>query len=385
MAQEAAETATVAVVADGATTLSVEEVNKKYAKALDIINDVDGSYDEAIELLTDVLEFRCTKYGELAIECAPAFYNYGLALFNKARLENDVFGEPVQKAMVEKAIHQMKQQAEQDQKENKEDGSSAGAGAVEGEDVEDEAEDQEEDLEENDMELAWRNLETARLIYGKLDGYEKEIADVYAALAELSMEREDFETSISDFKSAISVLENSKSGGSVQRILAEYHYKLCIALQLYGSQQSQSGNKIGGSEILKNSISYCKKSLSILDNELVGLKSNKDSEDVEVKDLEGIMEEMQMKVEELTDSIALNSSAMAGSRAMGAPSSSSQLGFDKPKLNTSVVGSGKENSGGVSNLGVVGRGVKRVSLAPVKKVTSSPTEEANEVVKKQKL
>ena len=52
-------------------------------------------------------------------------------------------------------------------------------------------EEAEEDLEdeENDMELAWRNLETARLIYSKHPGKEKELADVYAALAELSMER----------------------------------------------------------------------------------------------------------------------------------------------------------------------------------------------------
>ena len=67
----------------------------------DLLDDGDG-YDAAIDLLTDVLEFKCEKHGELAIECAPAFYNYGLALFGKARLENDVFGEPVQKAMVEK-------------------------------------------------------------------------------------------------------------------------------------------------------------------------------------------------------------------------------------------------------------------------------------------
>ena len=87
-----------------AEPLDDKSCDEKYAKALEQINGVDGKYDEAIDLLTEVLEYKCGKFGELAIECAPAFYNYGVALFSKARLENDVFGEPVQKAMVEKAI-----------------------------------------------------------------------------------------------------------------------------------------------------------------------------------------------------------------------------------------------------------------------------------------
>ena len=89
----------------------------KFAKAVEVIHDIDGNYDDAIDLLTEVLEQQSEKYGDLAIECAPALYYYGVALFNKARLENDVFGEPVQKAMVEKAIHQMKQEAERNAKE----------------------------------------------------------------------------------------------------------------------------------------------------------------------------------------------------------------------------------------------------------------------------
>jgi nuclear autoantigenic sperm protein len=356
---------------------SKDDLESKYTKALEIVNELDGSYDEAIDLLTDVLEYRCGKYGELALECAPAFYHYGLALFNKARLENDVFGEPVQKAMVEKAIHQMKQQAEREQtndKENKADADADEEGEDVGEDVQEEAnanaaaqEDEEEEFEENDMELAWRNLETARLIYSKFDGHEKEIADVYAALAELSMEREDFETSVEDFKSAIEVLEKmegaSGSSSSVKRISAEYHYKLCLSLQLYGSQQNHSGNKTGASDILKDSMSYCKKSLEILEAELASLKASKDKEEAkcatEVKDLESIMEEMQLKVEELTDSINQSSNP---SHPMGAPPKAalgaSSSSFDKPKL---------QDGGNKRSLGVVGRGVNRVSLAPVDK------------------
>ena len=221
---------------DGGATAASDDVDAKFSEAVRLIHDVDGSFDEAIDLLTDVLERKTAKYGELEIECAPAFYQYGLALFGKARMENDVFGEPVQKAMVEKAIAQMKAEAEKEAgaagegSNAKAEGASGAANAEDdGAENIDGSEDEDED-EENDMELAWRNLETARLIYSRASGHEQALADVYSALAELSMEREDMETSIADFRSAIGLVGAGRVG-------AEYHYKLCIALQLMAAQQ----------------------------------------------------------------------------------------------------------------------------------------------------
>jgi hypothetical protein len=43
------------------------------------------NFDDAVELLTEVLTFRCARYGEKSIECAPAFYHYGVALTHKAQ------------------------------------------------------------------------------------------------------------------------------------------------------------------------------------------------------------------------------------------------------------------------------------------------------------
>eukprot|EP00216_Chloropicon_sp_CCMP2111_P003845 CAMPEP_0198236898 /NCGR_PEP_ID=MMETSP1446-20131203/2798_1 /TAXON_ID=1461542 ORGANISM="Unidentified sp, Strain CCMP2111" /NCGR_SAMPLE_ID=MMETSP1446 /ASSEMBLY_ACC=CAM_ASM_001112 /LENGTH=351 /DNA_ID=CAMNT_0043918875 /DNA_START=1 /DNA_END=1052 /DNA_ORIENTATION=+ len=331
----------------------------KFAKAVEVIHDIDGNYDDAIDLLTEVLEQQSEKYGDLALECAPALYYYGVALFNKARLENDVFGEPVQKAMVEKAIHQMKQEAERNAKEaekasgpskdaNKEGAAAEAENAAEvddeGEDVDEEAEEDLED-EENDMELAWRNLETARLIYSKHPGKEKELADVYAALAELSMEREDFETSIADFKSALEVLQTSKDP-HVDRILAEYYYKLCIALQLYGGQQSHEGNKAASDGFLKDAVTYCEKALAILDNELARTKEAEDGGDAKAKELEAIMTDIKDKVDELHESMKQREPMLVGG------ASTSQIGFDK----------GTSRGKGKADLGVVGRGVNRVSL-----------------------
>ena len=332
-----------------AEPLDDKSCDEKYAKALEQINGVDGKYDEAIDLLTEVLEYKCGKFGELAIECAPAFYNYGVALFIKARLENDVFGEPVQKAMVEKAISQMKQEAEKGSKNEEE----------EGEDVNKEEEAFEDDEEEDDMELAWRNLETARLIYTNQGGHEKEIADVYATLAELSMEREDFETSTSDFKSAIGVISNVPK---CERILAEYHYKLCIALQLRAACQNQAQS--AKDALLKESTKECQTAQSLLKS-----LAEEATEGGVKEELETCIEELQMKIEELS------SQQVETNNRVGAPSSSSQMGFDAAQL-----GCGKEN------LGVVGRGVNRVSLAPVKKRNNVPPQAAAQEpeVKKQK-
>ncbi|UPQ98067.1 SHNi-TPR domain-containing protein [Chloropicon primus] len=289
-----------------AVTKEEEEDKKRYQKALEIINATEATpevCEEAIDLLTQVLEYRCGKYGELSAECAPAFYNYGLALFSKAKLENDVFGAPVQKAMVEKAIKQLKEDEQKEQgggKENEEADENV-------EEVEGEEDDVEE--EENDMELAWRNLETARLIYAKEEGHEREVADVYTALAELSMEREDFETSISDFKSALKTLEGVSGA---ERNLAEIHYKLCLALQLSAKDPS---SKAG---IMREAAEEVQKAISVLRKT-----------DAKPGELEGILEELEEKRTELLQS----TNPVMG----GAGGSSSQLGFDKPKLSSKTV------------------------------------------------
>ena len=287
---------------------SPDEADKKrYAEALKILDSPSATpevCEEAIDLLTQVLEYRCEKFGELSVECAPAFYNYGIALFTKARLENDVFGAPVQKAMVEKAIRQMREEDNKAAGEGKENKDKPEAADKDGEDVE-EVEGEEDDLEEeeNDMELAWRNLETARLIWGKQGGYEREISDVYSALADLSLEREDFETSVADYRSALFVL---KAAEGADRVKAELHYKLCLALQL-------SAKDGGKADALKSAAEECKKAIDILGAQ---------------EGMEDILEELREKEEELKES-ASQAGAAAG-KAAGA--STSQLGFDAPTL-----------------------------------------------------
>eukprot|EP00873_Tetraselmis_striata_P009467 jgi/Tetstr1/429731/TSEL_019624.t1 len=54
--------------------------------------------DDAVELFFEVLQARIELYGELGLECAPAYFKYGSCLFYKAQDEADFLGAPMQDA-----------------------------------------------------------------------------------------------------------------------------------------------------------------------------------------------------------------------------------------------------------------------------------------------
>ncbi|EOD24283.1 hypothetical protein EMIHUDRAFT_238720 [Emiliania huxleyi CCMP1516] len=58
-----------------------------------------GDLDAAIELFAQVLEQRraVEAHGEKAVECAPAYVEYGKALLRKAQAADDPFGSKVPK------------------------------------------------------------------------------------------------------------------------------------------------------------------------------------------------------------------------------------------------------------------------------------------------
>ncbi|KAJ0981752.1 hypothetical protein J5N97_010007 [Dioscorea zingiberensis] len=58
------------------------ELFDKGSKAIE-----DGDFVEAVDCLSRALEIRVAHYGELAPECASAYYKYGCALLFKAQEE----------------------------------------------------------------------------------------------------------------------------------------------------------------------------------------------------------------------------------------------------------------------------------------------------------
>jgi HAT1-interacting factor 1 len=137
------------------------EADESFAKGVAAIKA--GTMDEAIELLARALELKTTLHGEQAIECAASYFRYGCALFYKAQDENTVFGKQAQaqasaKDDADKRKPQIANETAVDDGEACDDDDDE----KDGEDKEDGEDD---DEEEDDMELAWKLVENARLIY----------------------------------------------------------------------------------------------------------------------------------------------------------------------------------------------------------------------------
>ncbi|GAQ81363.1 hypothetical protein KFL_000780250 [Klebsormidium nitens] len=326
--------------------------------------------DAAIELLGEALSLRVDHFGELAPECATAYYKYGCALFWKAQQETDVLGEPMTK---------IKQQAAE-----KADPSGKGKAHTE-EDEEEEAEGEGGEEEESDMELAWKMLETARLIHEKQPGHTVEEADVITTLADISTEREDFETAVKDYGQALSILEELLQNDD--RMLAEVCFKTCLAYQLW----QQPGPAI---EYINRAIATCEKRLERLKGslqvepagkgkELEGAEKAPEEEKEaeggekaaekgaeggdperarkEIGEIEALLVDMREKADELREFAKHpNLAALQTDRpapATGAtPVESSS--FDAPQLTAS------SSAPPITNLGVVGRGSVRITPSP---------------------
>lgn len=180
---------------------------------------------QAVDSLSRALEIRVAHFGELAPECATSYFKYGCALLYKAQDEADPLNESV--ALAKKAqtasknatdgasgktgmmesseaiASEMAGPSVTDVKEKAPVSDNNGKGPVtdENDDGEEESEGEEsgdedagegcgeeDEEEESDLDLAWKNLETARVILDKqADTIEK--VDVISALGDVSLER----------------------------------------------------------------------------------------------------------------------------------------------------------------------------------------------------
>jgi tetratricopeptide (TPR) repeat protein len=98
--------------------------------------------------------------------------------------------------------------------------------------------DQGQDLQEleeppaDDLELAWENLDVARLILSKESDTKSilQLADVYLSLGDVSLESENFEQATLDYQTALDLKMKHYPNG--WRELAEIHFKLALSLEL---------------------------------------------------------------------------------------------------------------------------------------------------------
>ncbi|KAJ4715000.1 Tetratricopeptide repeat (TPR)-like superfamily protein [Melia azedarach] len=394
----------------------------------------ENDYSEAAECFSRGLEIRVAHYGELALECLNAYYQYGRALLYKAQEETDPLGSVPKKegesqqvsdkdesvknvVNAESSTASVSSNAEQAGSSNKEDGAEDDVPGGKDEE-EDEEGNEDEDLaeadeDESDLDLAWKMLDVARAIAEKHSGDTMEKVDILSALAEVALEREDIETSLSDYQQALSILERLVEPDS--RHIAELNFRICLCLEI-GSKPQEA------IPYCQKAISVCKSRLQRLMNEVKnsaesatssaaselddgmqhssnGMQNDKllTDKEAEIETLSSLSGDLEKKLEDLQQ-LALNPKSilseilgMAAAKAKGnekSPASvvmsSSRLGtanssgdFDSPTVSTAHTSGA---AAGVTHLGVVGRGVKRVSMStasaessPMKKPMPDPS------------
>ncbi|KAL3526714.1 hypothetical protein ACH5RR_011370 [Cinchona calisaya] len=384
----------------------------------------EGDYAEATDCYSRALEIRVSHFGELAPECVNSYYKYGCALLYKAQEEADPLAAMPKKegeAKVDsgkdgsvKSGVTGESSTTSAASNNGEGGSSSNAQENEkgmdtdetAAEVKDAEEDDEEsddedvaeaDEDESDLDLAWKMLDVARAIVEKHSGDTMEKVDILSALAEVALEREDVETSLSDYLKALSILECLVEPDS--RRIAELNFRICLCLEI-GSKPDEA------IPYCKKAISICKSRLERLANEAKDLagSSSKVSEsesdqtlqqcsssvqsvisaadkEAEIETLSGLSDELEKKLEDLHQLVSNKTSflsdilGMVSAKARGTEKtdagalgmSSSQMGTanNNGSSNFSTVSTAHTNgSAEVTHLGVVGRGVKRVLMEP---------------------
>ncbi|CAM6089810.1 unnamed protein product [Calypogeia fissa] len=351
------------------------------------------SFDEAVDCFSKAFEIRVQCYGELGPECAQTYYKFGCALLYKAQTESDaVVDSKVGKGQSSSAAEGSKLPDQEDDSEDEEDGKNEGEGIV--------ADDETGEDEESDLELAWKVLDIARVIYAK--GAERTLAeiDVIIALADVSLERELFQLCFDDYTTALSALENLVEADN--RRIAELCFKISLAKQM--DQKPQEAL-----DFCKRAISVCERRIERLNRELnagkepdrtpgkgvevtgeCALQTVSDAEEVaqvtdskvssaqgklkaEVKELEELLVDLRERVEEFQQMAAAPSLLDAALKASNPEAAAMMKEVYSSTLGITTLGNGgsdtsqvgSSSTAPVTNLGVVGRGVKRATLTPI--------------------
>ncbi|RLM86865.1 TPR domain containing protein [Panicum miliaceum] len=371
----------------------------------------DEDFVDAVDCLSRALEIRTSHYGELAPECASTYFKYGCALLYKAQEETDPLGNVPKNAPNEesaksttakddsvssKASFSNADDAASSEKVDTEEGQSSngkdhgdGNGEIEKDDDDDNEDEKMGDEEDSDLDLAWKMLDIARAIVEKSPENTLEKVKIYSALGEVALEREDIDNSLSDYMKALAMSEQLVEPDHRRTVELPRNFRICLVYEL--------ASKIG------DAIPYCAKAISLCKSRIQSLKDSKDASlagkdgesaaeggseksapEAEIEQLSGILTELEKKLEDLEQAMSIPRSAIdeflrtIASRATAAQKgadgipraasfTSSQMaissnGFDSVMSTAATTGS---TGSTVTDLGVVGRGVKRASIKPI--------------------
>merc|ERR1712223_2113009 len=266
--------------------------------------------NSSVENLAEACELLGKVYGETAKECGEAYFYYGKALLELARMEAGVIdnvldgdeseenseedeeeeeeGEeakedaetPAEKTDNEEAGPSKKAEENDNGKDNESIGSNE-AGTSEIKDSTDKnAIEKEEEEDPSNLQLAWEMLELSKSIFTKH-------ADSLAADSEFRM---DVEARLS---------ETYQTLGEVSSCIAETHYQLGVALG-FNAQFDEAVNALSDAiAVLEKRISFLKEGKASA--EPTKAKDAFYTADKEVKEIEGIIPEIKKKIADTKD------------------------------------------------------------------------------------
>lgn len=367
----------------------LKEAEELYERGIQCIRA--NELESAAEALYKVCAIRNEHYGVLALECASAHHMYGAALLYKAQDSSDVLGgqrlgtddegdeEAGGKENEVADDAKGKRPAEENQG-----GSEGGEGEGEGGAPEGHLAD--------DLQVAWENLEIAKVIWSKHGHkFAQQLGEVHALLADISMENDGFEAAQADLETSAVLLAKDALEGD--RRMAEVLFKQSMCLQFLGRPEDALAAAIGAQKFLVDRMASIQARAAAAEQapgeaaqgageagvdaaapppvpvpSTVALRA-------EAEELRGMVGDLEARVEELREVVAESEAtrnmlqsafaAMSGAAGQSAAGSKEDVaGQDRP-AGAGVVGGVQQPGAPVQDLGVVGRGTKRINLAPV--------------------
>lgn len=287
----------------------------------------------AVESLGEACELLAQEFGDKASECAEAYFYYGKALLEAARLEAGVLGnidtdESEEKSEDDEDDEEQEGDAEEgenndeneaDAENNQEDAESSEAAvnaepekekeeiAGDGKETQDAAEQEVEDEEDpSNLQLSWEMLELAKMVLtDQLEGenkaglteevrssLEKRLFETYLILGEVSLENENYPQAVEDLSIC---LEKQKAVlPEDSRNIAVTYYQLGIA-QGFNMKYEEAVDTLG------LAINVLKKRIDNLANKTESVDESKKDDafytrEKEMAELESLIPEIKEKI-----------------------------------------------------------------------------------------
>lgn len=265
------------------------------------------NYSSAVQALSLASELLVAKHGESHDSLGEVYLYYGKALLELSREEAEPLGDAVTKKLDDESesgddVDTAEEEGETCQEtveeaktvngetakepgEKKTEEEPSGSGEAKEKTDGESTEEKEEEEDPSDLQVAWEVLELAKLIYtNRGDDGKNKLAETLVVLGEVSLESENFESAVADIKQGLEIMKSIPNIDD--RILAETHYKLGIALSTNSQMEEAIENFTASLQLLKDRI----KTLE---------EADKTKNEEEIVQMKGLIPEIEEKIADM--------------------------------------------------------------------------------------